>query len=483
MKLNLWMIANRLSEYDIELKVEEEAEAVIDSALPYMAPGCVYVHSEGNDLMCECDQGWIRIRDLEVSDGYLLIQNIINWYQNALQKIDWAIIGNHMPELAKFFAELFDNPVLLQDPNYNLQAMEEGADEGLLPEWKYIKKHGHISMEGYTFMSNALRFTKNIYRNNVRRFRGKEGSIMPYGGLHASISFQGNTYGKMTVLERWRKLNYGDIRMMEYVANRMAIYLAAISGNERRGASMTIVESLIAGDCVPKEELTYYERIIGKNQPGLYAVLLIEPIGEERKAFQNQDGCLDVRPMIFLKNKILQCHPSVICTLVKGQLLVLLHSAEPMMLARQLLQDLNLREWGQMRLGLSGSFYHLSELKYFFEQAMYAQRYREGELSDFHSLALSYLMETDGKARYYACDPMLRHMWEDEKKRMYLRTLQVYLAEERSAIRAAARLFIHKNTLTYRIKYLKEHTEWDLDDSYTRDYLRFSMYVLEKEGI
>lgn len=484
MKLNLWMIANRLSDYDIEVKVEEKAEAVIDSALPFKAPGCVYVYSTGNDLMCECEQGWIRIRDVGKSDGYLLIQDIINWYQSLLEKIDRAIMENHMPELAKLFAELFGNPVLLQDPNFNLLAMEEGTDKEIPPEWEYVKKHGHISVEGYAFMSNSLRFTKGIYRSNVRSFHGKEESIMPYGGLHASISFQGNTYGKLTVLETQRKLNYGDVRVMEYLANRMAIYLAAISGNERRGASMTVIESLIAGEYVPEGELAYYERIIGKNLPGIYAVLLIEPVESEGEPFHNPDGSLDIRPMIFLKNKIFQCHPSLIATLIKGQLLVLLHSAEPMILARQLLEDLNLRGWeGRLRLGLSSSFYRLSELSYFFEQAMYAQRYSEGELSDFYSLALSYLMEKNGKARYYACDPTLRHMWEDEEKRMYLKTLEVYIAEERSATRAAARLFIHKNTLTYRIKYLKEHTEWNLDDSYTRDYLRLSMYILGKENV
>ena len=70
-------------------------------------------------------------------------------------------------------------------------------------------------------------------------------------------------------------------------------------------------------------------------------------------------------------------------------------------------------------------------------------------------------------------------LWQQEPdKRDYLQTLAVYLDMERAAAAAAQRLFIHKNTLNYRIRYLRERTGWDLDDPELRTYLRLSLYVL-----
>ena len=74
----MWMIANRLTGYDVEKKLEQDAEAVINSALPVYIPGCVRIRAVGPDVVCEHEQGWIRIRDLGISDGYMLIQSIFD---------------------------------------------------------------------------------------------------------------------------------------------------------------------------------------------------------------------------------------------------------------------------------------------------------------------------------------------------------------------------------------------------------------------
>ena len=93
-------------------------------------------------------------------------------------------------------------------------------------------------------------------------------------------------------------------------------------------------------------------------------------------------------------------------------------------------------------------------------------------------------MENTGLQRLCACEPTLRRMWnEGGDRRMGVLTLKAYLGEERSSKRASEKLFIHKNTLTYRIKYLKESTGWDLENTYIRDYLRLSAYFLEKSEI
>ena len=483
MKVNLWMIANRLTDYEVDVNIAEKEDANIDSALLVRAPGCAYVYQSGTDLVCEYDHSSILVRDLPLRDGYLLIQNIINWYQWAIQKADDAIIQDRPQLLADICCQIFGNPVLIQDPNYNLLGLTEGSwGESLPPEWKAMKQTGHSSMEGFVFMANALRFPVDVYRNHVRRFRGQPDSVMPQGGLHASITFQSNSYGMLTVLETGRRLNYGDIRILEYLSRRMAIYLAAISGNERRSASRTLIESLLTGETVSDAEIQYYQKLLEQDLAGAYAVMLIAQTEKSQKRYRNDDGTLSITPLLFLKSQITRAHPSVACTLIRGQLLVLLYTRKPVLLARQIICDAGLGEVNdEVRVGISGEFSNLKELPYFFAQAVHAQSFSKGGLSEFYPLALNYLVDNLEYARPYACEPTLRALWSDESKRDFLEALGVYLAEERSTTRAAARLFIHKNTLTYRIKYLKDQYGWDLEDTYTRDYFRMSLHILSRE--
>ena len=57
-------------------------------------------------------------------------------------------------------------------------------------------------------------------------------------------------------------------------------------------------------------------------------------------------------------------------------------------------------------------------------------------------------------------------------------TLRVYLSNERSLVKAAKELFVHRNTLVYRINKILEILICDLEDSYTREYMRLSIRVL-----
>ncbi len=436
MKLNMWMIANRLANYEIEMKIDADAEPVLNSTLPYSVPGCVYISAVGQDVLCESVQGYIRIRELGLGDGYLLIQGIFDWYQDWVDKTNDAIMSADFGRLVQLCQQAFGNPVMLQDSNYCLLGMAGPFGEGgMPPEWEYIRKNGQSSVEGYECMSQALQYAEKVYRQNVRQFKRNPHALVPNGGLHATITFHGRGYEKLTVLESTRKINRGDICLLEYISRRMAIYAAAVSGETRKFLDNEVLE--------------------------------------------------DLRALQLLKNIVYRQYPAVNSLIVKGKLLLLLYSGHPEILAEQILKSIG--KCGcqkDLQAGLSCEFYDLSELRFFFEQAMQAKSASTGGVAGFYDMAVDYLMENTGLQRLCACEPTLRRMWnEGGDRRMGVLTLKAYLGEERSSKRASEKLFIHKNTLTYRIKYLKESTGWDLEKTYIRDYLRLSAYFLEKSEI
>lgn len=475
MKLNMWMIANRLENYEIDMQIEEEAEAVLNSPLPYYAPNGVCISAVGNDILCKSNQGYIRIYNISLSDGYLLIQNIFDWYKDLLSESNRAIKSGNFEKLAQIYQQAFGNPVMLQDSNYCLLGMSGPfGEKGISPEWAYIKKNGHNSAEGYKFMARALSFPVRIYEQNIRKFLGKPDSPVLDNGLHAKIAFQGYDYGKVTILESNRKMNYGDVCLLRCFSRYMAIWLAAVSSNSRKYLNTDILEALALGEEVDSDRVRYFQTIITDTRKGQFAVLSVD--------FSDQEQKNNLRILQLLKSIMYKQYPAISCDIIKDGLMILLFSQDIHVLAEQILQFFQERGYRNgLRAGLSCGFYELSELYFFFDQAVYAKNKSYENLVEFYNHAVEYLMQTTGKKQLCASEPILRHMWmQDDDRRAYLQTLKVYLGEERSSKRASEKMFIHKNTLTYRIKYLKDNTDWNLESAYIRDYLRLSIYVLEK---
>ncbi|NLZ92575.1 MAG: PucR family transcriptional regulator, partial [Firmicutes bacterium] len=60
-----------------------------------------------------------------------------------------------------------------------------------------------------------------------------------------------------------------------------------------------------------------------------------------------------------------------------------------------------------------------------------------------------------------------------------LQTLREYLQCERSLLKASENLFIHRNTLLYRINKIIDNMDYSLDRPYTREYILTSIRILK----
>lgn len=130
--------------------------------------------------------------------------------------------------------------------------------------------------------------------------------------------------------------------------------------------------------------------------------------------------------------------------------------------------------------GFSNVFHELKDCFYYYEQAAYTAGQAASGLLFFYGYALEYLLEcTDHKQRYYARHPaaaILETIDINEKNELKS-TLSEYLMCERSIKRAAEKLFVHRNTVLYRINRIKEMNIINLEDDYERTYLLLSLLL------
>ena len=71
--------------------------------------------------------------------------------------------------------------------------------------------------------------------------------------------------------------------------------------------------------------------------------------------------------------------------------------------------------------------------------------------------------------------------YDSKKSTDFYKILREYLRCERDRVLTAKRLFVHKNTLVYRLKKIVELFSLDLDDAYEREYLMVSFLVMENK--
>ena len=77
--------------------------------------------------------------------------------------------------------------------------------------------------------------------------------------------------------------------------------------------------------------------------------------------------------------------------------------------------------------------------------------------------------------------PMLRRLQEYDQAHStaLLHTLCVYLLQEQNLHATARQLFIHRNTLVYRLQRIRTLLQLDLDDAAVRNVLRTGCILLE----
>ena len=119
-------------------------------------------------------------------------------------------------------------------------------------------------------------------------------------------------------------------------------------------------------------------------------------------------------------------------------------------------------------------------LRFQYLQARYA---REMQTQDFYSCALSVLTSWNASQtlREHSLHPVLEQLkrYDSKKRTDFYELLKIYLRNERNRVITAEKLYVHKNTLVYRLEKIQKKFHLQLDDPYEREYLLLSYRFAE----
>ena len=482
MRLNMWMIANRLSGLEPELQIRGHDAPLLMSARNAYATNCVHVYQDGPDCVCNGEGDVIRLRNMDEKQAFEIIQGIFDFYRSWQSQVCDALSEGRYGDFIALCGNVFGNPVILQDANNKVLAISaEYAADALDEEWAYLNEFHYSSIKSINYLRSfsdqaplrrrgeprLLRFPKNADRLDC---------------LSIDIFRHGIFYGRFTVLEKDRTLNPGDSQTIKYLGELLSTYLTDRGGREEAFDGRSIFLDLVTGYRVEERRLEQQMRYLGWEHSHFYRLILFSGFDERI----SDDFLYMISQLLStrLPHAAVFTNDTSVIAIVNEDLSRADEAAEMI--------D-TIAKNNDLRAGASFAARGLDCLPILHHQALSAVRYGisldpQVYLYFFRNYTIDYLLEIsaaqDTEKALYACHPDVVEMWLKDQERWgnQIETLWVYLNNDRSLINTANELYVHRSTLVYRIKKITEALHGDITDAYTRDYIKLSIRFLRLFG-
>lgn len=479
MKLNLWMIANRLYQMEPEMYIPEDAPANLKSARLSSTPQCVYVYQQENDVICDAGEegGFLIFREDNYKQIFNVIQATFDFYQDWEESLIRS--GEHMDYegIMRKSWLVFHNPMVLLDGSNKVLSMSSQYENEIINnDWTYLKEHGHSSVRIIEYLMNEGRNNKYYLNRNAQIYYFNNPDIN-ISMISYAIFLKEKSIGRLNVLEYERKLNIGDIQLVEFVSGYLVKVLGKVTERTEQTGQLThYFIKMILGQKVTDTELEYWKQYVKWSEQKEYRVCVLA-LGEK----------VQIEKAIYIRNLIQNSVPQVLAGIYEETIVFTVSDTQMQNLYRNKILD-DLRQYVVFRAGLSLPFSQVSEIPHMYKQACIAVQYGESEeilpIIDFYTCAVRYMVEhVMDEAFFYACHPDIRKLFvEFPGDKQIWETYFVYLKNNNSVSAAARELKIHKNTLRYRINKIEEVFQYNDMSSYTREYMLLSMYIIFLEN-
>lgn len=476
MKLSMWMIANRLSALDPEIHIRDSAPIILRSARRAYATNCVHVFQVGKDAICNGEGDYVRLKDMSASQAFEVIQCVFDFYDDWNSDIMEAIRRMDYQQAIDESWHIFHNPVLLLDANCKALAMsaQYGEDE-VDKEWKHLSEYGYLSAGSFRYLREAGIGKESGQPEAVRVIRGGGGGVS-VGWMSGRLLENGTLLGRLNVLELEREFNTGDAQLLQYLISLLTPSLSWKNEKDERFSSKNVFWEMIREHWVGKEAIDRQLAYMNWMREDRFRVFLLR-IGGKVESWETVNSSLaaNLISSYIPRASLIKADDKIVVIVNENQL----GEARVKVLLADILKQ------NGLRTGVSLAVRGIGNLSAVYRQAEAALIYGSAKRPEenyycFYDCAMDFIVEnSEPEELICACQPDVLRMWEEGKGGDQIRILKSYLANERSLAKTASALFVHRNTLVYRVKKLLETLEYSLEEDYTRDYMKLSIRILE----
>jgi len=368
-----------------------------------------------------------------------------------------ALSGKNISSVINAAASLLGNALIFVDVSQKVLAYSTNY-EIMDKLWVENIAKGYCSYE----------FVQKVRTNNQMREWSKKGSETQFitlpgdkqRKLVARITQEGHVVGAVVMIEHHTPIVHSHIRQLPLVGRILfdVFYRDSASGSMRGAFYSNILYNIL--DDMDNSDTFEYLTALENEFPKEMRVVVARFVTRVENRFLKRAISMELE-RIFPNGYSVQ-YKSYIGILVPSISKIQLEELE------------KLTKLESVSIGLSWPFNNILEFKRYFNQAVVSIKLAQRlgltqhifDYSDFHYYDL--LNNYTGKIPLeYYCHPalqVLRQYDKDNRSDLY-NTLYTYLENQKSLVATAEKLYIHRNTLVYRINRIQELTGLELDNA------------------
>lgn len=423
------------------------------------------------------------------------IQTILTEFQTWEQKIYRAIIKKEsLDTVFSYLTEVTDNPWYLADASFRVQVISQDPDiREMSAIWKYMNERHHLPIQ--TILSMVETGDLALI-NSTDCAVAVSSSAFNVPFVSKTIFSEDGILGHFFIINIYSKTSVYDLEIADTFGDILKIYLkyASISlptqGRFYDNYFIDLLEHIEEGDDEPGEAIrkTVFQNL-GWLEEDLFVLIVYERKSENALAQTVSDSGI-----LSLEN-IFPCYALP----YKGKMVILLNLSfwqGRKEITQGKLESLMRKEMANLIRYYSGNAGYsriasgtemFLQLYLYYRQAVTACLAAENpgenkKICGFVETAVPYICgvinETLPQADTVHPAVRILQSYDQEHQTSLLKTLQTYLELEQNSVRTAETLYMHRNSLLYRLHKIGQLTQIDLNDPMTRFHLLLSIYLL-----
>lgn len=412
---------------------------------------------------------------------FIFIQDSVS---KKSQKIMEAYLSNDsLQNVLDVTADIIKNPLIVIDNGYRVMGSSNDKDcEDL--EWKQSIQNGYCS---YEFISHFCKLSE-IQSSQSEEAPVLVGCMMsPMRRCISKIMVNHKRVGYLLSIEAFNPFDEEKVQLLDYASrifSKILLLSALESGKDIYHTGWDLIINVIEKRDGSVEILKEYMKKTGFNIGTEYIVILVK-MDNKSKDDAQVDSIHNIFHDLFPK--------CIFCYYEDYIVLLVEPNEDSTQVLAHIIEKKEILRKKQLIVTVSDSFKKIEGLSRYYMQAKRAADLIR--ILDSEKIACSY----DDVRRYdmllskpiendiplfLRTKERLLYEYDKEHGTDYFKTLYFYVKHSRSLQEVSDELFIHKNTVSYRIGRIRELFDIDLNDGETRIgfYLAYQMLELYNKG-
>ena len=479
MKISMYMLAHYLGD-QVSSSIIQFGQRNIRTARLFtddsiIEDDCLYVGrtvdffptASSKEVMMMNRNDMISVTSTDIRATFNQVLSAFDFYNDIEQEMFAGIFKPNPEQCVLSACESLLGPTFILTTDYSTIACSQNYNDRYVNVfWDTIVQSGDLPLELLMLMRDSVAHNLAYGTPNYIRFIETNAAPYCYGLICTYYGANDQVLGHM-ICSNTREISEFEEDIARIIMNHL---------------------NLIQAGAVPPAYIIRYQNtddvLLNNLISGKESTQSAFHLRENRVIPENSSFCVafsqnkDAPVRDYIRKQIPLLYPNSICITKEEELIALFWYTDQPIRIHEAIRQISSQT--ESAWGISNSFSKLSDTSWYYKQARFANETKPAEISYFFVHAIDYLLnQSTGESRHFARHPLVLYLENSalEMKEDLLDTLREYLLCERSIKRASEKLYVHRNTVSYRIDLIRQYQMLDFDSAYDRQYALISLML------